>query len=906
MEFQHLITKLTGPESYLLGLSDLLVCNAGHAPFLYSVSAKDGGVLAMNISNGLQVFDQAAFPSRTVALDAPRQLAETVVNGSTALISYGQYGTTLDVFPLDGAGFIRQPYTLNWQDTGLAAMAATAAEVLNIAGRSYFTLASRQEKGLTVWEADAQNRLRPIEQGNTADLLPANDILAMAQTVLGGQQHLLVLSSRGDGLLNYVMDPNGQLILMSRVDARDGLAIGTGNALEVVTVAGQSYALVGAAGSSSLAVVALRAGGAMVVTDHVMDDRNTRFAGLTELTTLTQNGQVYIAVAGSDDGVTLMTLLPNGRLVHLGTLIDDTTTALTNVSGLTLSGENGRIDLLASGYTPDAAQGSGISYLYSLMGQTGVTISAGAGGAALTGGEGRDQLIGGAGNDRISGGAGADILVDGAGVDTLTGGSGADLFIFLPDGQADIITDFERGIDRLDLSALGRIYSMDAIRFVENSKGATIYYGDEQIILQTSDGMALHKWDLQDKSILDLSHLNIFLIPPPDIRLLGTTGADYIDGRDEADLMIGFSGADTLLGGAGDDSLLGGEEYSSFDQATAQVYRLYRATLDRAADPNGLLAWADHLVGGTRSLTQVTAGFVGSIEFQTTYANLDSNGFTTLLYANVLDRTPNTAELNAWANLLNAGTRTREQVVMGFSESAEFKQKTEAETLMHSHEGLKMDIMDDVFRLFQAVLDRAPDQVGFHGWANRLVEGKSFSSVITGFVNSAEFQATYGHTDNRAFVSLLYANVLERLPDATGLNTWVNGLASGRHSRESVVQGFVQSPEFIASTAPHLKSWVIAQGYDDVLEGGTGANLLFGGLWADTFEFKSGTESINHVIGLEPWDRLSFQGFGYDEAKDVLAHLSQNGDTTMFKDQGVTIFFDHSSQAEISATTFLF
>ncbi|MFN4057522.1 MAG: M10 family metallopeptidase C-terminal domain-containing protein [Roseinatronobacter sp.] len=70
-------------------------------------------------------------------------------------------------------------------------------------------------------------------------------------------------------------------------------------------------------------------------------------------------------------------------------------------------------------------------------------------------------MDGGAGNDTIYGGDGDDTIIGGAGRDHLYGGAGADVFVFesfadLGNGTArDVIFDFELGIDRIDLSALG-------------------------------------------------------------------------------------------------------------------------------------------------------------------------------------------------------------------------------------------------------------------------------------------------------------------------------------------------------------------------------------------------------------------------------------------------------------------
>ncbi len=79
-------------------------------------------------------------------------------------------------------------------------------------------------------------------------------------------------------------------------------------------------------------------------------------------------------------------------------------------------------------------------------------------GAVRTGKSRNDYLTGTARNDTLDGGAGNDVLVGGAGNDSLAGGSGADRFVFERTWErngTDTITDFEVGVDVLDLSLLG-------------------------------------------------------------------------------------------------------------------------------------------------------------------------------------------------------------------------------------------------------------------------------------------------------------------------------------------------------------------------------------------------------------------------------------------------------------------
>jgi serralysin len=79
----------------------------------------------------------------------------------------------------------------------------------------------------------------------------------------------------------------------------------------------------------------------------------------------------------------------------------------------------------------------------------------------LYGGAGHDVLRGSAGSDLLSGQAGNDLLAGGAGRDRLSGGAGLDVFDFdratdsgLSAATRDVILDFMRGQDRIDLSGI--------------------------------------------------------------------------------------------------------------------------------------------------------------------------------------------------------------------------------------------------------------------------------------------------------------------------------------------------------------------------------------------------------------------------------------------------------------------
>jgi Ca2+-binding RTX toxin-like protein len=79
----------------------------------------------------------------------------------------------------------------------------------------------------------------------------------------------------------------------------------------------------------------------------------------------------------------------------------------------------------------------------------------------FTGDKLKNRLDGGGGSDTIDGGDGNDMLIGNVGKDFLTGGKGADHFVYLYSNasyfgsfQRDVIADFQKGSDKIDLSKL--------------------------------------------------------------------------------------------------------------------------------------------------------------------------------------------------------------------------------------------------------------------------------------------------------------------------------------------------------------------------------------------------------------------------------------------------------------------
>ncbi len=99
-----------------------------------------------------------------------------------------------------------------------------------------------------------------------------------------------------------------------------------------------------------------------------------------------------------------------------------------------------------------------------------------------------------------------------------------------------------------------------------------------------------------------------------------------------------------------------------------------------------------------------------------------------------------------------------------------------------------------VMRCYDVILGRVADPDGLEDWTNQLKSGeRTAAEIIDGFVNSQEF---LGKTlSNEAAVTVLYNAMLNRDPDAAGLANWTKVLEAG-NPFGVVINGFCGSEEF--------------------------------------------------------------------------------------------------------------
>ncbi|MEO0465141.1 MAG: calcium-binding protein [Pseudomonadota bacterium] len=425
---------------------------------------------------------------------------------------------------------------------------------LTLDGRTFLYTAERGSD-----EIDRYRVLSDLDLSSRGSTDVEGTVGALTSVKIDQDGILLVADSTNNSLTSHLIDAsNGRTTLADTLNGEDGADFRLPTAIATATVEGEHYVILAAAGTSSLSVVALSDTGMMTMTDRVFDTLDTRFKDVQALSVVTRGTDVFILVAGSDDGISLLTLLPGGRLHPLAHMADTTQTALQNVQTLTgFAHQDGLTVLAGSGAE------AGITQLTVDLREYGIVERSAPGQAVLRGSAEDDILIAGDGGVRLEGRA------------------GADTFVFDPafatnDGALGRINDYTPGEDRIDLSTVLALHDLERVTLQQGNTGATIEIGPYSIEVFAAPGETLSLDDferaqlqLSDRPTFDPENHPAFLNaepepdpdPDPDtgVTLNGTSARDILFGTDGDDFIFGKAGNDQIEGGAGNDMLDGGD-----------------------------------------------------------------------------------------------------------------------------------------------------------------------------------------------------------------------------------------------------------------------------------------------------------------------------------------------------------
>lgn len=544
--FQYVATLSGANATFTSLITDLDLIETEAGTRLYAVTRADGGMSAWNpTGTGAAVeLSEQAFRSNYGRVGDP-DLVMVSVDGTSYLLPAAIGDTSNSAFFVDdNTGGILGRVRFN---SGVSpAEDALLFSTLEIGGRSFVASVSTSSGIPTVYEA-TNTRSLEVRYSPTAASGSSVRVEAMETMVVDGQAIILTATGTTSTLTAYLMNSvTGAISFGGSVDMSVGIGFTGFTALTTVqfgAAAGSpAFVVAAAAGSSSITVFSITSGGDLMPVDHAVDMLETRFATASNVESFTYGDQVFVLGSGGDDGVSLFQLLPDGHLIYLESISDSNSLPLNNVSAMAVGVVGGRPQLFVSSETE-----AGIAQFDLNLGARGVTVDGSLQTVGQFGGTGyADLLIAGGTTSRISGGGGDDMLVvDGQNI-TLNGGDGADRFVMLDASGTVVIEDFQRGVDRLDLSVLVGLYSGVQLSITQEDWGATLRYGSLVLTVRMSDFNPMSASGLINQISLGPAHYE----PQPEAQSIG--------GTLQAETIIGGNAISTIYGGHGNDTLYGG------------------------------------------------------------------------------------------------------------------------------------------------------------------------------------------------------------------------------------------------------------------------------------------------------------------------------------------------------------
>lgn len=123
---------------------------------------------------------------------------------------------------------------------------------------------------------------------------------------------------------------------------------------------------------------------------------------------------------------------------------------------------------------------------------------------------------------------------------------------------------------------------------------------------------------------------------------------------------------------------------------------------------------------------------------------------------------------------------------------------------------LPRQLVEDMALLYQAALDRRPDEAGLNYFVGDLQTGQSLQDIAHSFYISDEFRRQFDSFDDHQYIDQLYLNVLEREADSAGMAYWLEDIQEHGRSHADVLVSFAQSAE----NRDNAAGWLVHLSHD--------------------------------------------------------------------------------------------
>jgi Ca2+-binding RTX toxin-like protein len=478
--------------------------------YISSIFRYTPDLLGMDINDGIQVASTGKYvtlygssagsnslQARSIDLDGKHVMSasgnwvgdfETITIGSqeklfltNAVFGSLQIGTVT----ADGSVIDLAPIT--------APIAAPIQQVTIVPNDQHNLLASftNSRDNFQIYEVEDDWTLSLVQTVSDTRKSYVSDVTQSVSRTIGDAEFLLTLSGTGDGLSVFGFDDQGHAYMIDSLGIPDGLQMSRGADMAVVTIDGDSIVIIAGQASSSVTTLRLNEHGVLFFADHVTDTNDVNIHHASHLDTFTHAGRQFLAVAGSDPGISIFEITPGGRLTLVSNLTDSRLLDVRSWTSLDVVVDGNEAFILA---TPQSNED--LIQISLDLSAVGIQANATSSELDLTGTNLDDLLIGNDDDNTLSAGSGTDILIDGLGEDTLIGGAGSDTFVFVHDESIDTILNFEVGIDRIDLSQIGLVRNIGRLQITPTSDGAIIDFFGQTLILYSEDGNSIAPSDL--------------------------------------------------------------------------------------------------------------------------------------------------------------------------------------------------------------------------------------------------------------------------------------------------------------------------------------------------------------------------------------------------------------------------